>query len=141
MTEIRESITLDVPAARAEQCVLEAFERYRTPAGDIEMPLAGAIMVRVHVSKRRDAQNLNDEIALRWEPESGQMFPVFDGTLTLWNETPEKTNVELRGTYEPPLGAAGKVFDDAVGRAIALQTARQFLFALAEGAQTLYGLR
>lgn len=151
MTEIRESITLDVPAAQAERCILQAFERYRSVRGSIEVPLVVTLAdfgipgdmnlertVQVHVVKRRDALNINDEIALRWDPGAGQPFPAFDGTLTLWSESPEKTFVELRGSYEPPLGGAGKIFDEALGRAIARRTARQFLLTLAEGAQACF---
>ena len=151
MREIRENIALDVPASQAERCILQCFDRYRTPEGDIEIPLhvmlaefgiPGGVslerLVKVHVAKRRDAQNLNDEIALQWDPGAGQPFPSFTGTLTVWSESPETSNVELRGGYEPPLGTAGKIFDDAVGRSLARHTARQFLQTLAQGAQICF---
>lgn len=151
MTEIRESIGLEVPVSQAEQCILQCFEQYRTPEDDIEIPLhvklaefgiPGGVslerLVKVHVTKRRDAQNINDEIALQWDPGPGQPFPSFTGTLTVWSEKPQETCVELRGSYEPPLGAAGKLFDDAVGRSLARHTARQFLLTLAQGAQLCF---
>lgn len=151
MREVRQTISLAVPGAQAERCILEFFERHRTADGDIEIPLSvplgefgvpGNLLlertVNVHVAKRRDAQNLNDEIAMRWDPGSDEPFPSFSGTLVVWSENAATTFVELRGTYEPPLGVAGKLFDDALGHVLAKRTAHQFLLTLAEGAQACY---
>lgn len=151
MTELRESIPIDVPADQAERCIFQYFERYRRPDGFIEIPLQvmladfgvpGGVSisrtVTVHIARQRDAQNLNDEIAIRWDPGEGQPFPSLHGTLTVWGESRKNAYIELRGTYEPPLGTAGQIFDDAVGHLIAKRTARQFLLTLAEGAQTCF---
>lgn len=151
MSEVRESIALEVPEDRAERCILHFFERYRAPDGTISIPLQVdlgefgvpgglrlARAVTVHVQKRRDAQNLNDEIAIRWEPGDGGPFPSLNASLIAWSETPDRTLVELRGTYEPPLGVAGRLFDDAVGHRIAQHTARAFLSTLAEGAEACF---
>lgn len=151
MRELRETVSLDVPQRQAEECILAYFERSRTPGGVIEIPLhvmlgdfgiPGDLLlgrtVTVHLSKRRDAQNLNDEIAIRWDPGEHEPFPSFSGSMVAWSEKPGTTLVELRGTYEPPLGTAGRLFDDAIGHVIAKRTARQFLLTLAEGAQTCF---
>lgn len=151
MRELRDTITLDVPAAQAERCIMAFIEGHRSSEGAIEFPLRvnleqfgvpGALRlertVNVHVVKQRDAQNLNDEIGIRWDPGAGEPFPSFSGSLTVWSEQ-RQTFVELRGTYDPPLGAAGKVFDDAIGHVVAQRTAHQFLLALAQGARTCLG--
>lgn len=75
MREIRDTIALNVPAAQAQQCILEFFERRR----QVEGPLAF-----------------------------------------------------------PPLGAAGRLFDDAIGHVIAQRTAHQFLLTLAQGVQACF---
>lgn len=150
MREVRDSIALDVPAAQAEQCILEFIERHRRGPTAIEFPLRVSLeqfgvpgglqlerMVNVHVTRQRDAQNLNDEIGIRWDPGTGEPFPAFSGSLTVWSEQAQ-TFVELRGTYEPPLGAAGKMFDDAIGHLVAQRTAHQFLLTLAQGAQACF---
>ena len=151
MSELRESIALDVPEEQAERCILHFFEHYRAPDGTITIPLhvdlcefgvpgglrlAHAVAVRVQ--KRRDAQNLNDEIAIRWDPVESDLFPSLRGSLIAWSETPGRTLVELRATYQPPLGTAGKLFDDALGHRIAQHTVRQFLSTLAEGAKACF---
>lgn len=149
MREIRDFISLEVPAAQAEQCILQFFERHRS-GGIIDFPLRVSLeefglpgglqlarTVDVHIAKRRDAQNLNDEIGVRWDPGAGEPFPSFSGSLTVWSENAH-TFVELRGTYEPPLGAPGKFFDDTFGHLLAERTAHQFLLTLAEGAQACF---
>ena len=56
------------------------------------------------------------------------MFPRFEGTLVVWGEDDASSSfIELRGEYTPPLGAAGQVFDEAIGYRIAQTTAQQFL--------------
>lgn len=151
MSELRETVALDVPQDLAEDCILHYFEHHRIPDGTIAIPLEvdlGALgvpgglrlarTVTVRLRKQRDDQNLNDEIAMRWEPGDNDPFPSFNGSMILWSETPGTTLLELRGTYEPPLGPAGRFFDDTVGHRIAEHTARQFLSTLAEGAKACF---
>lgn len=151
MREIRESVALDVPQARAEQCILQFFDRYRRPDGRIEIPLRvdlrrfglpGGLQlersVTVRIEKRRDASNLNEELAVHWSPGPGQPFPAFSGAIATWSESGATSFAELRGTYEPPLGSAGRLFDDAVGHVVAQRTVHQFLQMLAEGARTCF---
>ena len=141
MSELRESITLDIPPDQAERCLFDFFERHRTADGTIRIPLQVMHLghpVTVHLRKQRDAQNLNDEIAMGWDPGADEPFPSFEGRMILWSETPAQTCLELRGTYEPPLGGPGKVFDDALGRALAKSTARNFLLTLAQGARECF---
>ncbi len=71
---------------------------------------------------------LERRIAVTWRAEHEQEpFPIFTGTLGLEAATPKACALTLDGTYEPPLGIAGKVFDAALGRRIAEATAEQLL--------------
>ena len=71
---------------------------------------------------------LEQRIAVTWRPESEQEpFPTFSGALALEAATPKACVLTLEGTYEPPLGIAGKIFDAALGRRIAEATAEQLL--------------
>jgi hypothetical protein len=84
--------------------------------------------VRVEAERARDNDNLNDLIRISWRPEGSVVFPVFEGTLVVWSEDdPQTSFIELDGGYKPPFGAAGQVFDSAIGHRIAEQTARQLL--------------
>lgn len=142
MTELRESIDVPLTSAQARDAILRYFETRRNGDGEIEialrLPLSDfglpggveiAHPVRVSVRRRRDQQNLNDEIAISWKAsEDGLVYPAFSGWLIVWSEDqPKRSFIELRGTYEPPLGNAGVIFDAAVGRRIAEHTARLFL--------------
>jgi hypothetical protein len=66
--------------------------------------------------------------AVNWAPVAGGPFPCFSGTISLPNaEDYESCRIALDGTYEPPFGALGEVFDRTLGRAIAESTGRDLL--------------
>jgi hypothetical protein len=76
----------------------------------------------------RTGSDMIPTIRLRWEPEGGGPFPTFTGTLTIEaGEDYSTSAIVLRGSYEPPFGAAGKTFDAAMGQKIARATARELL--------------
>jgi hypothetical protein len=150
MRRLRESIDLPVNESVAESGITAFFETYRQPDGTIVFPLSVPLRdfglpddlaierdVSVRLAKRRDEENLNDELGISWEPRDGGPFPRFDGRLVVWGEpAAEESFVELDGTYEAPLGAAGEMFDEAVGRTIASRTAFHLLEAIREGVVT-----
>lgn len=72
---------------------------------------------------------------VRWTPASGGPYPHFFGTLTLRaGSTAQTSALELSGDYLPPLGAAGRAFDAALGSRIASAAARGLLEDLAASA-------
>jgi hypothetical protein len=84
--------------------------------------------VRVEVWQDRDDQNLNDLIRINWAPEGSVVFPKLQGTLVVWADGNHNSSyLELDGTYDPPLGIAGQLFDEVIGHRIAETTAREFL--------------
>lgn len=140
-TRLRDHIAVVGPLTGADARLESFFARARDPYGiahlALRVPLDGIAGfsglslqhgVRVRAWHDRDDQNLNDVIRVRWEPEGGGPYPVFEGTLALWGETdPERTVIELDGTYQPPLGVAGETFDAALGHVLAQRTARALL--------------
>jgi hypothetical protein len=93
--------------------------------------------VRIEAWRDRDDQNLNDLIRIRWTPEGSVVFPQFKGTLVVrGEEDPELSFIELDGDYEPPLGAAGELFDETIGHHIAQSTAREFFKDLKRGMES-----
>ena len=104
----------------------------RVPLDGVPYSVSLQRYVTATVRIDRDDGNLNDVIRIAWEPEGGGLYPSFDGTLTVWSDAgPEKTYVELEGTYKPPLGLLGQAFDSILGRAIARRTARALLLDIA----------
>jgi hypothetical protein len=68
-------------------------------------------------------------VALAWRP-SWRGFPSFGGTLSV-RAAGTKTVLVLEGSYEPPGGSAGRLFDWVVGRKLAARTMDAFLDQLA----------
>jgi len=137
MKELRERTALECPSEEAEAGLVAFFAARQEADGvtrlRLRVPMDGSLIsiereVRVEARETRDEQNLNNQIALSWQPEGSVIFPRFEGTLVAWGEDdPEISYIELRGHYTPPLGPAGQIFDEAIGFAIAQATAQAFL--------------
>lgn len=152
MTDLSATIAVPLPADAVERAIFEYFDLQRRTDGEVALPLrvslrdfgipAGLALERdvsVRISRRRDAQNINEEIGVTWQPLDGGPYPVFNGRLIVWSEhRPDESFMELDGSYEPPGGAAGQFFDDAVGHLIAQRTAHQLLESLSEGIIALH---
>jgi uncharacterized membrane protein len=61
-----------------------------------------------------------------------RFFPDFHGALRLRIASVEETRLSLEGTYQPPFGAFGAVFDLVIGRRIARATMRDLLQRLGD---------
>ncbi|MHB8433987.1 MAG: hypothetical protein ACYDCA_10395 [Candidatus Tyrphobacter sp.] len=65
---------------------------------------------------------------IHWEPAGGGPYPEFDGELTVRADEDYPTSIlELIGTYKPPMGLVGVVFDAIAGARIAEATAHELL--------------
>jgi len=110
----------------------------RVPLDELGIPggLALERNVVLQISTTRDDAGLNDILAIAWSPVGGGPFPSFSGTLMAWEEDERTSSIGLDGSYEPPLGAAGRLFDAAAGRRIARATALEFLGKIREVVET-----
>lgn len=70
---------------------------------------------------------------IRWRPHGGGPYPVFRGTLSVEEGVGNFCRLDLDGSYVPPLGVAGAVFDAVVGHRIAVNAARQLLDEIKTG--------
>lgn len=68
-------------------------------------------------------------VSLRWEATglAGELFPVLDADLVLTRKGEGRSQLELVGSYRPPLGRAGAVLDRAVMSRVAAATIRSLL--------------
>jgi hypothetical protein len=73
----------------------------------------------------------HDEIQICWTAGT-RFFPDFRGTLRLRIASVDETLLALEGTYRPPFGAAGAVFDAVIGRRIARATMCELLDRLGD---------
>jgi hypothetical protein len=75
-----------------------------------------------------DPLHFDQPWTVHWTPADGGLFPEFNGTLTVRADEDYTTcALELHGTYEPPLGVPGAMFDTVLGSRVASATAREFL--------------
>jgi hypothetical protein len=141
MTRLRDTICIDRPAEETAVGLERFFESLTGSDGiahlRLRVPVGGATRnygiyldrdVLVEARRARDEQNLNDVIRIDWSPEGAAVFPRFSGTLLVCGrEGPGRSYIELDGSYAPPLGSAGQIFDAAIGHRIAKATARELL--------------
>ena len=71
-------------------------------------------------------------IPIAWRAlRATRAFPVMQAELTAYPLTSTETQLELVGTYEPPLGALGRAIDSAVLHRLAEASVLQFLQEIA----------
>ncbi len=106
------------------------------PLRDLAPTRRGQLRRRVRLVAERvrdyDAPGrVNDQLEIDWSAGT-RFFPDFHGALRLRIETVETTRLSLEGTYQPPFGALGSVFDLAAGRRIARATMSDLLKRLGD---------
>lgn len=90
--------------------------------------------VRLLAQRRPDEHEpgrAHDALEIAWTAGT-QLFPDFHGTLRLRIASVEETLLTLEGTYVPPFGGFGLVFDRLIGRRIALATMGDLLRRLSD---------
>jgi hypothetical protein len=72
-------------------------------------------------------------IELRWSAMGNPgLFPTMAAELTLYPLSSTETQLDLRGTYEPPFGALGAALDALVGHRVAEASVHRFISDVAE---------
>jgi hypothetical protein len=148
MTTLHESLRIQCPYVRARQQLHDGLVQLAEsgvpqtlelnaafPATNIEL----AKNVRVSYAKAVDPMHFDEPFHVRWTPEAGGIYPSFDGQLTVradWGY--DSSILELDGEYTPPLSAAGRIFDAALGRTIAATTAQRLLAKIAAEMMACY---
>lgn len=98
-----------------------------------------ARLVTVFTERIAGTANYTSRYALRWDSghtPRGVPTPGFEGTLTLSaGQDYGECALDLEGRYDPPGGAAGKIFDELVGRRIAHATLTALLDAVGQELQ------
>jgi hypothetical protein len=135
MTRLRDTLTFNCSVERTKRGLENFLNSLRAQDGvsrlRLRVPVNGAktgfaLDREVRIEARR-AQT-GEIFEITWVPEGSLVFPRFEGTLAVCgDETLEGCSIELDGTYTPPYGKTGQVFDAAIGHQIAESTAREFL--------------
>ena len=145
MSEIHESISVDVPFDRVPEFAERFLASITTKGGDAVIPLSvevGDLVVErearlaIVPTRRYWGYEIMD---IGWEARGGGPYPSFEGSLTVRaDEDYTGAVLELAGEYDPPLGAAGKAFDAVLGQRIAALTATEFLRTIGRQMETQY---
>lgn len=109
----------------------------RVKLGPVEV--GADVIVRVTSIEERALEGIGPamHVHLTWEAAPrADLFPVMTATLTVFALSPTETQLDFHGTYVPPLGPLGAVFDKAIGHRIAEAAARRFLEDTAERLRT-----
>jgi len=71
-------------------------------------------------------------LTLAWQAvRHPHLFPELHATLVIAAVAPQETRLEVRGTYEPPLGRVGEVLDAVAGHRVAEAVVDRFVHEIA----------
>ena len=88
-------------------------------------------LVAARIPDEHERGRIHDALEIDWAAGT-RFFPDFHGALRLRIASVEETRLTLDGTYQPPFGAFGAVFDQLIGRRIARATLHDLLRRLGD---------
>ena len=95
--------------------------------------------ISIQVGEVREETHGNSELSrvtsinLSWQAtESPGLFPAMDAELKVYPLSFSETQVELWGSYDPPMGVLGSALDAVVGHRIAEASVHRFVRAIVE---------
>jgi hypothetical protein len=106
------------------------------PLRDLAPTRVGRLRRRVRLVAQRildedEPGRAHDALEIDWAAGT-RFFPDFHGALRLRIDSVETTRLSLEGTYQPPFGPFGRLFDLAIGRRIARATMGDLLRRLGD---------
>lgn len=127
MTRVTAKRDVDCPFS----ATIEMIEHLHAGGADHRVGPFSSFRTRVHceiveVRDHTDETRIHDALTLRWTTPSRIPLPVMSGLITV-RPNGLATEVRMEGTYVPPFGAAGRLFDRIVGRHLAQRTVSRFL--------------
>ncbi len=141
MATINETLRVACPYVRAREYVHEALSEAAKSHAEQPLILTAPLPVgqgdlkkgvRVRYAVGTDPMHFDEPWYIGWEPEPGGFYPSFSGMLTVRaDEDYDSAILELTGSYAAPLGAAGVLFDKALGKQIASSTVQALLAKIA----------
>jgi hypothetical protein len=145
LDRVRISRTVEVPIEKAEkalrirpeQIAQVAYRSSKLAEDGATVTLSPArswkwLRVPAHIDFLSPSADVHGAIiSLRWRARRfARCFPVMEANI-LVHGNGDSVELVLEGTYQPPLGLAGLIFDRLIGRWVATSTAERFVDALA----------
>jgi hypothetical protein len=146
MTALRHTKVVFCPYARAKTYLAQALEELADRSAPqtltLRVPLPGGELAKdvvVRYGRAADPRHFDQPWTVHWTPKGGGPYPDFDGTLTVRSDERYSSSIlELDGSYRPPFGSVGQLFDEAVGVHIAESTANVLLSEIAARMEARY---
>jgi hypothetical protein len=144
MSEIHECLTVLCPFDRMPGAAAAYVASLPVEDGKAVIPIRvsiGDVVVERRadlVLKHARAYPGYEIMDILWQPHDGGPYPTFRGVLSVEEEGGTHCRLDLDGSYEPPLGIAGAVFDAVVGHRIAVSAARTLLEEIKTGCELAF---
>jgi hypothetical protein len=132
MPQVELQRALSVPVVPARQAAHDIMHEIAERRGDwadfalytelmeLGLPDVGYVAIPVRVSISGETAEPQHELRFRLDAmRSPKAFPTFDGAIGVDGTGPSSGLVWLAGTYEPPVGSLGAMFDQLVARGMA----------------------
>jgi hypothetical protein len=145
MSDISERLVVHCPDREASHHLADFLATHATGDGTLcialRLPMGvfadrRTLIERLIVATLYPLRSISDPhptYSVTWSSKSGGPFPKFAGALAVEKRPNDDSfGLVLSGYYEPPFGAAGAMFDAALGRRIAHATARDLLRSIAD---------
>jgi hypothetical protein len=122
-TIVRDALLVDpISVFRRATAVAQQAARLHFQVGSLDLGVDVSIDLIDVVSTEKSTS-----LKFRWSAATSPgLFPAMDATLAVYPLTPTETQLELQGSYTPPLGPLGTVIDAAVGHRIAEAAVTRF---------------
>jgi len=104
--------------------------KLRVEIGAVELGADVDIDVREVEEKPKESGRSSPvtRIKIAWKAaRASALFPYMEAELSIYPLSSEETQLDLRGTYRPPLGAFGSAVDSLIGHRIAEASVHRFL--------------
>jgi hypothetical protein len=143
MTTISQRELVKSPLASAHRFLDAFFAEHRsgTDAAATITLRAGDVAraALVTLTPAHQPADMTPRYEVHWKDAQGGPYPVFSGTLLVAGDEDYDTFwLGLEGSYEPPGGLGGMVFDAVIGRRIAEATAHGLLDEIRAATETRF---
>lgn len=144
MSDIQEFLTVLCPFDQIEEAMQtylatlviddgKALVALRAPFGDMVVERSAELtLTHSHAIPGYEI------MTIAWVPHDGGLFPRFDGKLCIEDMGGNYCRLDLNGSYLPPLGVAGKMFDSVIGHRLAVDAARELLDEIRIGVELAF---
>lgn len=129
---VRDAVRRD-PEGLFRRATKTAAARAETIAAGLRVNIAGlevSTNIDLVVERIDEVDGLHPctTLAVRWRASHRPgLFPTMTAELKLYPLSPHETQVDLEGTYQPPLGVLGGAIDAALGHRVAEASVHRFV--------------